>query len=104
MFHLLFEGFENVAGNAVNSTLGINQKQPDFSCLCPGEIENPDTAALAGSSTAPAYLANPAGTAHHVAHIGISGKIFLKDPVFVVCQVIMNLFVNSGDSTKVTMR
>jgi len=38
MFHLLFEGFENMAGNAVNGTLGINKKQPDFSGLCPGEI------------------------------------------------------------------
>ena len=91
MFHLLFEGFENVARNAVNSTLSIDQKQPDFPGLCPDKIEDSDTTALASSSTAPAYLANSSGAAYHVASIWIRDKESLKNPVLVVLQVIMNL-------------
>jgi hypothetical protein len=91
MFHLLFENFENVTGNTVNSALGINQKQPDFSGFSPGKIKDSYTTALALTPTVPAHLTNPAGTAHHIASIWIGGKECLKNTVFVVGQVIMNL-------------
>jgi hypothetical protein len=60
MLHLLFEGFENVPWKAVSSALGVDQEDLDFSCLCPCEIEDSDAAALAGSPTAPAHLADTA--------------------------------------------
>jgi len=91
MFHLLFERFENVSGNAANGAFCINQEQPYFPGLCPGKIKNPDAAALAAPFAAPANLTNPAGTPHHCTCIGVGCKERLKDAVFFVGQVIVNL-------------
>jgi hypothetical protein len=103
MFHLLFECFENMTGNAVNCAFSINHEQPNFPGICPAKIKNPDAATLAGPTAVPANLTNTTGPAHKIAHIRIGCKKYLENPVLVIGQVIMNMFLNSGDSTKMTI-